>query len=101
MLVSLATWESRHGYELTWKKLGDQYLDAEMPIDNASGCLRACTLLREQNNSLKIVLSIGAGSVDGSESLSKVAASESARQRFALTAKGLVDAFGLNGVDGK
>lgn len=70
-----------------------------MPVDGTEGCLRAFTQLKQQYPQLKVILSVGGGG-KGSENFAKVARSPSAVQIFALSARGLVDQFGLDGIDG-
>ncbi|KAK2733938.1 hypothetical protein FQN57_001921 [Myotisia sp. PD_48] len=91
-------------YAFAWLKpdgtvyLSDEWADEKMPVDGTNGCLRAFTQLRYQYPQLKVILSIGGGGA-GSQHFATVTANPVALARFVETAKGLVDRFGLNGLD--
>lgn len=80
--------------------MSDEYADSEIPVDGTTGCLRAFTQLKSQYSKMKIILSVGGGG-KGSENFAAVAQNSSYRETFVQTAKGLVDHFGLDGIDGK
>lgn len=69
-----------------------------MPVDGTNGCLRAFAQLKQQYSKMKVILSIGGGG-RGSENFPLVAGSRSRTETFVRTARGLVDVFGLDGVD--
>ena len=62
--------------------------------------MRALTDLRQKYPRLKFLLSIGGGGA-GSTHFPSVAASRSTRLTFVVSAKSLVDEFGLDGIDCK
>lgn len=69
-----------------------------MPVDGATGCLGSFSHLKIQNPHLRVILSIGGGSA--SQNFAQVAADAGKRVNFARSAKGLVDASRLDGIDG-
>lgn len=69
-----------------------------MPVDGTEGCLRAFAQLKQQYSEMKVIISIGGGG-KGSENFASVARNPTAVERFAQTAKHLVDQFGLDGID--
>lgn len=69
-----------------------------MPVDGTQGCLRAFAQLKQQYSEMKVIISIGGGG-SGSENFASVARNPPAVENFALTAKHLVDQFGLDGID--
>lgn len=80
-------------------KLSDEWADAQMDVDGVKGCLGSLLLLKQQHPHLKVVLSIGGGSASGN--FATVAARASARDNFGRSARGLVEAYGLDGIDGE
>ena len=78
-------------------KLGDRYADAEMQVDGSVGGIRACTAKKHsgKNNDLKVLLSIK------SDVFRQVAADATKSENAARSARGLVNFFGLDGVDSK
>jgi hypothetical protein len=70
-----------------------------MPVDGTEGCLRAFTQLKRQYPQMKVILSVGGGG-KGSENFARVARSPPAVEKFASSARALVDQFDLDGIDG-
>jgi chitinase len=79
-------------------QLSDEWADSQMPVDGTNGCIRAFTQLKAQYSKMKVILSVGGGG-KGSENFAAVARSQTRLETFARTAKGLVDEFGLDGID--
>ena len=79
--------------------LSDEWADAKMDVDGASGCIGSFMRLKDQHEHLKVVLSIGGGAA--SQNFATVAASTITRDNFGRSAKGLVDACGFDGIDSK
>jgi chitinase len=71
-----------------------------MPVDGTEGCLRSFTQLKKQYTDLKVILSVGGGG-KGSENFAQVARSPKATEKFATSARQLVDQFQLDGIDSK
>ena len=69
-----------------------------MPIDGAAGGLRAFAQMKQQYSELKIILSIGGGGA-GSDLFSEVTSNPAAIENLAVTARVLVDQYGLDGID--
>lgn len=92
-------------YAFAWVKpsgevyLSDEWADSQLEVDDTSGCLRAFQQLKIQHDHLKIIISIGGGG-KGSENFAAASATVEGRERFAASAKALVDEFALDGVDG-
>ncbi|KAI9759637.1 MAG: Vacuolar protein sorting-associated protein 53 [Chaenotheca gracillima] len=80
------------------KQLSDLWADVQIPVDGQCGCLLALVSFKQQYPHLKIILSIGGGG-PGSQNMSIVAASRTARQNFAVSALDLVTNYGLDGID--
>ncbi|KAF2400371.1 glycoside hydrolase [Trichodelitschia bisporula] len=78
--------------------LSDEYADTQISVDGTQGCLRAFVGLKRQYTHLKIILSIGGGSSDPA-TFASVAADPTTRERFGASARELVDAYGLDGID--
>lgn len=76
------------------------YNDTEVPVDGTYGGLNAVRNLKMQNPSLKTLISIGGGG-KGSDPFAGVAASSAAREQFGISAKQMLDTYGLDGLDGK
>ncbi|KAG4442452.1 hypothetical protein IFR05_002054 [Cadophora sp. M221] len=77
--------------------LSDEWADAQMPVDGATGCLGSFMRLKEQHGYLKLILSIGGGAA--SQNFATVASSAATRDNFGRSAKGLIDASGFDGID--
>ena len=71
-----------------------------MPVDGAEGCLRAFVQLKKRSSKRGAILSVGGGG-KGSENFAAVANSRSRLDTFVRTARGLVDQFGIDGIDSK
>lgn len=80
-------------------QLSDEWADAQMPVDGATGCLGAFMRLKQQHEYLKVILSIGGGAA--SQNFAAVASSAVTRDNFGQSAKGLVEASGFDGIDSK
>ncbi|KAJ5228970.1 hypothetical protein N7489_009678 [Penicillium chrysogenum] len=91
-------------YAFAWVKddgtvyLSDEWADTQMPVDGAEGCLRAFVQLKQQYSKMRVILSVGGGG-KGSENFAAVANSRSRLDTFVRTARGLVDQFGIDGID--
>lgn len=70
-----------------------------MEVDGAKGCLGSFMALKQQHRHLKVILSIGGGA--GSQNFATVAANAALRDNFGRSAKGLVEAADLDGIDSK
>jgi chitinase len=79
-------------------QLSDEWADGQIEVDGAHGCLRAFAALKRQYQHLKVILSVGGGG-KGSEPFAAVAANPQTRGQFALTARELVAAYGIDGID--
>ncbi|KAF1912563.1 chitinase 1 precursor [Ampelomyces quisqualis] len=97
-------------YAFAWVKddgtvyLSDEWADAQIEVAGADdipatqGCLNSFALLKRKYNRLRVVLSVGGGG-KGSEPFAAVARDPAKRDRFAQTALGLVQQFGIDGID--
>lgn len=81
-------------------QLSDEWADTQMPVDGTEGCLRAFVQLKQQYSKMRVILSVGGGG-KGSENFAAVAHSRSKTDTFVRTARGLVDQFGIDGIDSK
>lgn len=63
-----------------------------------TGCIGSLIRLKQKYPYLKVVLSIGGGG-PASQNFAGVAASGAARDNFGRSARGLLDASGLDGID--
>jgi chitinase len=87
-------------------QLSDEWADAQIDVPGAGdlpatkGCLNSFALLKRKYSRLRVVLSVGGGG-KGSEPFAAVAANPASRERFAQTALGLVQHFGIDGIDSK
>ncbi|EKD18188.1 uncharacterized protein L3040_007642 [Drepanopeziza brunnea f. sp. 'multigermtubi'] len=77
--------------------LSDEWADAQMPVDGATGCLGSFVRLKAQHGYLKLILSIGGGAA--SQHFPTVASSAATRDNFGKSAKGLIEACGFDGID--
>jgi len=80
-------------------QLGNERNDTQIQVDGTRGCLRACQALKTQNTLLKVILSVGGE--NGSHNFPTVVADVNATERFARTARALIDEWSLDGLDGK
>ena len=88
---------------LTWLQFSDEYADTEIDINgdgSVKGCLNDLRALKTQYPKLKTVLSVGGGG-EGSAPFPAVASNGIVRSSFAQSARQIVDAFGLDGIDSK
>jgi len=79
-------------------KLSDEWADSQIDVDGVKGCLRSFQNLKTKHSHLKVVLSVGGGG-KGSDNFAAVAANHASRERFAHTARELVNEYGLDGID--
>jgi len=79
-------------------QLGNERNDTQIQVDGTRGCLRACQALKMQNTHLKVILSVGGE--NGSHNFPTVVADANATERFARTARALIDEWSLDGLDG-
>ncbi|KAK0734303.1 glycoside hydrolase [Lasiosphaeria miniovina] len=77
--------------------LSDEWADATAPCDGVQGALGSLMHLKQRYPHLQVVLSIGGGA--SSETFPIVAANTILRDNFARSARGLVEASGLDGID--
>ena len=70
-----------------------------MEVDNATGCLGSFMRLKEKYEHLQVILSIGGGA--NSQNFAAVASHAATRDNFGRSAKGLLEASGLDGIDGE
>ncbi|ROW07860.1 hypothetical protein VMCG_03485 [Cytospora schulzeri] len=91
-----ASGDSRHGLTLVIQ-LSDEYADLQAPCDGVSGGLGSLMHLKQKHPHLQVILSIGGSA--SSQAFSTVAASAVLRDNFARSARGLVEASGLDGID--
>ncbi|TVY73767.1 Chitinase 1 [Fusarium oxysporum f. sp. cubense] len=77
--------------------LSDEWADACAPVDGARGGLGSLMHLKLKYPYLRVVLSVGGG--NSSQIFPMVASSTLLRDNFARSAKGLVEASGLDGID--
>ncbi|KAK0747798.1 glycoside hydrolase [Apiosordaria backusii] len=77
--------------------LSDEWADARAPCDGVQGALGSLMHLKQRYPHLQVVLSIGGGA--SAETFPIVASNTILRDNFARSARGLVEASGLDGVD--
>ncbi|KAL2199085.1 glycoside hydrolase family 18 protein [Corynascus similis CBS 632.67] len=77
--------------------LSDEWADASVSCDGVQGALGSLMHLKQRYRHLQVVLSIGGG--DSAETFPIVASSPVLRDNFARSARGLVEASGLDGID--
>ncbi|KAF4985028.1 hypothetical protein FDECE_16880 [Fusarium decemcellulare] len=80
---------------LLW--LSDEWADAGPPVDGVQGALGSWMHLKQNHPHLRVVLLIGGG--NSSEVFPMVASDTLPRDKFARSARGLVEASGLDGID--
>ncbi|KAI9770286.1 MAG: hypothetical protein M1840_003445 [Geoglossum simile] len=91
-------------YAFAWVKpdgtvyLSDEWADTQIEVDGVKGCLRSLALLKQQNRCLKLILSVGGGGT-GSQHFAEVASKLISRENFGRTARDLVVAYNLDGLD--
>ncbi|ORY19466.1 chitinase 1 precursor [Clohesyomyces aquaticus] len=97
-------------YAFAWVKpdgtvyLSDEWADTQIEVAGAGdvpatkGCLNSFALLKKKYTKLRVVLSVGGGG-KGSEPFAEVARHQHSRDKFAQTALGLVQQFGIDGID--
>jgi len=85
-------------------QLSDDWADTQIDVAGVGdvpatkGCLNSFALLKKKYTRLRVVLSVGGGG-KGSEPFAAVARDPACRQRFAQSALGLVQQFGIDGID--
>ncbi|KAL8649832.1 MAG: hypothetical protein Q9226_005411 [Calogaya cf. arnoldii] len=79
-------------------QLHDMYNDTEVAVDGTYGGLNAVRNLKLRNPSLKTLISVGGGG-RASDPFADVAASPAAREQFAISAKQMLETYGLDGLD--
>ncbi|KAI0473366.1 glycoside hydrolase [Xylariaceae sp. FL0804] len=77
--------------------LSDEWADIQAPCDGVRGGLGSLMHLKEAHPHLQVVLSIGG--ISSSETFPIVASDALLRDNFARSARGLLDASGLDGID--
>lgn len=78
-------------------QLSDEYTDVQAPCDGVLGALGSLMYLKQKHPHLQVILSIGGGGSD--QTFATVAASPILRDNLARSARGLVEASGLDGLD--
>lgn len=78
--------------------LSDEWADDQIDVDGTKGCLRSFAALKQKYSILRLVLSVGGGGA-GSEPFAAAASTDETRERFASTAKALVNKYNLDGID--
>ena len=79
-------------------QLSDEWADAKAPVDGVNGGLGSLMHLKQRHRHLQVILSIGGG--NAASVFPAVAANTLLRDNFARSARGLVEASGLDGIDG-
>lgn len=82
---------------VNWFQLSDEWADARAPVDGVQGGLGSLMHLKQKHPHLQVVLSIGGAAA--AETFPIVAANTLTRDNFARSARGLVEASGLDGID--
>ncbi|OTB05730.1 glycoside hydrolase family 18 protein [Hypoxylon sp. CI-4A] len=77
--------------------LSDEWADTQAPCDGVQGGLGSLMHLKQKHPHLQVTLSIGGGM--SNESFPVVASNALLRDNFARSARGLVEASGLDGID--
>ena len=78
-------------------KLSDEWADLEVDVDGTQGCIAALRNLKQQHPQLKIILSIGGGSPEGSGHFARIASQTVTREIFARSARELCQLHGFDG----
>ena len=78
-------------------KLSDEWADLEVDVDGTQGCIAALRNLKQQHPQLKIILSIGGGSPEGSGHFVRIARETVTREIFARSARELCQLHGFDG----
>ncbi len=73
--------------------------DAQLDVDGSRGCLGSLAAIKQRTPHLKVILSIGGA--ESSQNFAAVAASAALRDNFGRSARGLVAASDLDGIDSK
>lgn len=80
--------------------LNDENADCQISVDGVDGCLRAWTQMRDKNYpEMRVILSVG-GAGAGGQIFDAITSDPIKTERFARSAKALVDQFSLDGIDG-
>ena len=79
--------------------LKEEHLHYSIDIDGVNGGLRACTRLKQQNPTLKVLLSIGGGEASALGQFLDLAGHLQKIRRLAESARNLVELFSLDEVD--
>ena len=79
-------------------QLNDEQADLHTAVDGTTGGLNAFRNLKRDHPQLKTLLSIGGGG-KGSEPFAGVAHSSTSREKFAATAKNMLDKHDFDGID--
>jgi len=98
VFVGATTPGGRRAPANTGSQLSDEWADAGVPCDGVKGGLGSLMHLKGEHPHLQVVLSIGGA--NSAEAFPFVAANPLLRDNFARSAAGLVDASGLDGIDG-
>lgn len=85
--------------KLTPEQLSDEWADVSAPCDGVQGAIGSLMHLKQKYPHLQVVLSIGGSA--SAETFPVVASSAGSRDNFARSARGLVEASGMDGIDGE
>ncbi|KAI2604035.1 glycoside hydrolase family 18 protein [Hypoxylon fragiforme] len=77
--------------------LSDEWADTQAPCDGVQGGLGSLMHLKQKHPHLQVIMSIGGGT--STETFPIVASDTLLRDNFARSARGLVEASGLDGID--
>jgi GH18 family chitinase len=80
-------------------QLSDEWADATAPCDGVHGALGSLMHLKQRYPHLQVVLSVGGSA--SAETFPVIASNSILRDNFARSARGMVDASGLDGIDSK
>jgi chitinase len=82
------------------KQLSDEWADTQIEVDGVNGCLASFAALKREPrySHIKLILSVG-GAGKGSENFASVAHDPAKSNTFAISARQLLDAHGLDGID--
>lgn len=78
-------------------QLSDEWADAKAPVDGVQGGLGSLMHLKQKHHHLQVILSIGGAR--SSDVFPVVAGNTLLRDNLARSARGLVEASGLDGID--